>query len=66
MKIVPAVFDRHAARMLALLNDAVLHTTWVYDCDPHPEAYMREYFDEHAAGIEYLSFNSCSDNIIKK
>ena len=36
--------------MLALLNDAVLHTTWVYDCDPHPESYIREYFDEHAAG----------------
>ena len=50
MKIVPADFERHAARMLALLNDAVLHTTWVYDCDPHPEPYMREYFDEHAAG----------------
>ena len=50
MKIVPAVFERHAARMLELLNDAVLHTTWVYDCDPHPESFMREYFDSHAAG----------------
>ena len=50
MKIVPAVFERHAPYMLALLNDAVLHTTWVYDCEAHPESYMREYFDEHAAG----------------
>ena len=50
MRIVPADFDRHAAPMLELLNDAILHTTWVYDCDPHPESYMREYFDEHAAG----------------
>jgi len=50
MKIVPADFGRHARFMLALLNDAVLHTTWVYDCDLHPEPYMREYFDEHAAG----------------
>ena len=50
MKIVPADFDRHAAHILALLNDAVLHTTWVYDCDPHPESFMREYFDGHAAG----------------
>ena len=50
MKIVPADFERHTSQMLALLNDAVLHTTWVYDCDPHPESYMREYFDEHAAG----------------
>ena len=49
MKIVPAVFGRHAASMLELLNDAVLHTTWVYDCDPHPESFMREYFDRHAA-----------------
>ena len=49
MKIVPAVFGRHAASMLELLNDAVLHTTWVYDCEPHPESFMREYFDRHAA-----------------
>ncbi len=50
MRIVPADFGRHAPYMLALLNDAVLHTTWVYDCEAHPESYMREYFDEHAAG----------------
>jgi len=48
MRIVPAVFERHAAFMLELLNDAVLHTTWVYDCEPHPESFMREYFDVHA------------------
>ena len=50
MKIVPAVFERHAAPMLELLNDAVEHTTWVYDSEPHPDSFMREYFDEHAAG----------------
>jgi len=50
MKIVPADYDRHAAPMLELLNDAVVHTTWVYDCEPHPASFMREYFDEHAAG----------------
>ena len=50
MRIVPADFGRHAPNMLELLNDAILHTTWVYDCDPHPGQYMREYFDEHAAG----------------
>ena len=50
MKIIQAVFERHAPPMLELLNDAVLHTTWVYDCEPHPESFMREYFDVHAAG----------------
>ena len=56
--------------MLELLNDAILHTTWVYDCDPHPESYMREYFDEHAKGNypvlaaesddgSFLGFASC-------
>ena len=50
MRIVPADFERHAPHILVLLNDAVLHTTWVYDCDPHPESYMREYFDLHATG----------------
>ena len=49
MKIVPADFGRHAASMLELLNDAVLHTTWLYDLEPHPESFMREYFDRHAA-----------------
>ena len=71
MRIVPADFERHAPHILALLNDAVLHTTWVYDCDPHPESYMREYFDKHAAGHYpilaaesddggFLGFASCS------
>ena len=50
MKIFPAEFERHARPVLELLNDAILHTTWVYDCEPHPESYMRTYFDEHAAG----------------
>ena len=50
INIIPADFERHAPHILALLNDAVVHTTWVYDCDPHPESYMRAYFDEHAAG----------------
>ena len=50
VKIIPAVFERHAPHMLELLNEAVLCSTWVYDCDPHPEPYMREYFDVHAAG----------------
>ena len=70
MKIVPADFERHAAQILALLNDAVEHTTWVYDCEPHPESYMREYFDRHAAGNHpilaaesddgaFLGFASC-------
>ena len=70
MRIVPADFGRHAPNMLELLHDAILHTTWVYDCDPHPESYMREYFDEHAAGTypvlaaesddgAFLGFASC-------
>jgi phosphinothricin acetyltransferase len=61
MKIVPAEFERHALQMLDLLNDAVLHTTWVYDCDPHPEPYMREYFDSHAEG-NYPVLAAESDN----
>ena len=50
MRIVPADYERHAAHILELLNDAVVNTTWVYDCEPHPEPFMREYFEEHAAG----------------
>lgn len=50
MKIVPAVFGRHAPHMLALMNDSIVNTTWVYDLEPHPDSFMREYFDRHAAG----------------
>lgn len=50
MKISFAEFGRHAAPMLALLNDAAAHSTWLYDLEPHPESYMRDYFDAHAAG----------------
>lgn len=61
MKIVPAVFERHAPGILDLLNDAILHTTWVYDCDPHPESFMREYFAEHAPD-RYPVFAAESDD----
>ena len=49
--------------MLELLNDAVLHTTWVYDCDPHPDSYMREYFDEHEAGGHPLLAAESDDGV---
>ena len=66
MRIVPADYDRHAGAILALLNDAALHTTWTYDCDARPESYMRAYFDTHDPILvaeddsgAFLGFASC-------
>ena len=66
MRIVPADYERHARPILALLNDAALHTTWTYDCDARPESYMRGYFDSHAPILAaedddgaFLGFASC-------
>ena len=50
MVIIPAVYERHAGPILALLNEAALHTTWSYHYEAHPESYMREYFDARATG----------------
>ena len=66
MRILPADYERHAGPILALLNDAALHTTWTYDCDARPESYMRQYFDAHAPILvaeddsgAFLGFASC-------
>ena len=66
MRILPADYKRHAGPILALLNDAALHTTWTYDCDARPESYMRQYFDSHAPILAaedesgaFLGFASC-------
>lgn len=66
MRIVSADCERHAGAILALLNDAALHTTWTYDCDARPESYMHEYFDAHDPILvaedddgAFLGFASC-------
>ena len=66
MRILQADYERHARCILALLNDAALHTTWTYDCDARPESYMRQYFDAHDPILvaeddsgTFLGFASC-------
>jgi phosphinothricin acetyltransferase len=50
MHVVECVFERHAPAMLEIVNDAIAHTTWVYDYEPRTLADMRAYFDERIAG----------------
>ena len=66
MIIVPADPERHAKPILALLNHAIVHTTWVYDYDARPESSMLDYFAAHdpilAAEDDdgtFLGFASC-------
>ena len=44
MKIVDCSFDRHAPAILAILNDAIVHSTALYDYVPRPPESMVGWF----------------------
>jgi L-amino acid N-acyltransferase YncA len=44
MKIVDCSFDRHAAAILAILNEAIVHSTALYDYVPRPPESMVGWF----------------------
>ena len=50
MKVVRCDYDRHAAAILAIFNDAILNTTALYDYKPRTMENMRAWFDTKAAG----------------
>lgn len=50
MRLIECVFDRDAPAMLEIINDAIAHTTWVYDYAPRTLGDMQAYFDERTAG----------------
>jgi L-amino acid N-acyltransferase YncA len=49
MRLVECVFEHHAQRMLDIVNEAIVNTTWVYDYVPRTSADMRAYIDERRA-----------------
>jgi len=50
MRIVPCTHAEHADAILALLNDAILHSTALYEYAPRPRASMRAWFEAKQAG----------------
>ena len=44
MKIVRCTYERHASAILAILNDAIVHTTALYDYQPRPPESMVGWF----------------------
>ena len=49
MRIVDCTLGRHGDAILAILNDAIVHTTAVYDYKPRPASSMVAWFGDKAA-----------------
>jgi phosphinothricin acetyltransferase len=48
MKLIECTYEAHAAPILGILNDAIVHTTALYEYQPRPFASMRGWFDVKA------------------
>lgn len=50
MHLVHCTYERHAASILAILNDAIIHSTALYDYQPRNMANMQTWFATKQAG----------------
>ncbi len=50
MKLIECTYETHAAAILDILNDAIVHSTALYDYAPRPFASMRPWFDVKIRG----------------
>ena len=50
MRLIACTHDAHAPAILDILNEAIVHSTALYDYQPRPLASMRAWFDAKAAG----------------
>ena len=50
MKLIACTYDDHSAAILDIFNDAIVHSTALYDYQPRNLANMRTWFDAKAAG----------------
>jgi L-amino acid N-acyltransferase len=50
MRIVPCAFDRHAPAILAIFNDAIVHSTALYDYKPRTPEMMAAWFEAKRKG----------------
>ena len=50
MRIVTCTYDKHAAAVRRILNDAIVHTTALYEYEPKSMASMAAWFEVKQAG----------------
>ncbi|QLG89043.1 N-acetyltransferase family protein [Chitinibacter bivalviorum] len=50
MNLVHCTYERHASAILAILNDAIIHSTALYDYQPRSIANMQTWFATKQAG----------------
>jgi phosphinothricin acetyltransferase len=50
VRVVPCTVDRHAEAVLAIFNDAILHSTALYEDEPRTMDVIRAWFDAKARG----------------
>ena len=56
---------RHAEAILAIFNDAILHSTALYDYVPRPRAAMTTWFaDKHAAGHPVIGLEDSNGELL--
>lgn len=48
MNLIECTYETHAAPILDILNEAIIHSTALYDYQPRPFASMRGWFDSKA------------------
>src|SRR5688572_13680216 len=48
MNLIECTYEAHAAPILDILNEAIIHSTALYDYQPRPFASMRGWFDVKA------------------
>ena len=50
MRTVSCTYESHADAILAILNDAIVHSAALYDYQPRPPASMAAWFDARSGG----------------
>lgn len=50
MNLIECTHEAHAGAILDILNDAIVHSTALYDYEPRPLASMRTWFDAKGLG----------------
>jgi L-amino acid N-acyltransferase YncA len=65
MGIVTCSYDRHAEPILAILNEAIVNSTAIYDYEPRPMSSMRAWFDnKERAGFPIVGLESDSGDLL--
>ncbi|KOF55044.1 acetyltransferase [Achromobacter sp. DMS1] len=63
--LVDCTPERHAGQILAILNDAIVHTTALYDYTPRPPEAMRGWFEaKRQGGFPVLGYENADGDLM--